>query len=97
MGRELTMTPSVGETAQIDLGGSTLSRNMNAKSKLVEGMTDAAGFVIGSLIAFGLGRLLGFDLFAPGYGFSSTVAILLAGLGAGLGVAAARRLVARML
>jgi len=60
-------------------------------------LTDAAGFVVGSLVAFGIGRLLGFDLFASGYGFSSTVAILLAGLGAGLGVAAARRIVTRFL
>jgi hypothetical protein len=68
---------------------------MKSKSPWKEGLTDAIGFVVGSLIAFGIGRLLGFDLFAPGYGFSSTVAILLAGLGAGLGVAAARNLVAR--
>ena len=70
---------------------------MNSKSPWIEGLTDAAGFVVGSLIAFGIGRLLGFDLFASGYGFSSTVAILLAGLGAGLGVAAARRIVTRFL
>jgi hypothetical protein len=68
---------------------------MKSKSPWIEGLTDASGFVVGSLIAFGVGRLLGFDLFAPGYGFGSTVAILIAGLGAGLGVAAARRLVAR--
>jgi hypothetical protein len=68
---------------------------MNSKSPWKEGLTDASGFVVGSLIAFGIGRALGFDLFAPGYGFGSTMAILLAGLGAGLGVAAARRLVAR--
>jgi hypothetical protein len=70
---------------------------MKSKSPWIEGLTDAAGFVVGSLVAFGVGRLLGFDLFAPGYGFSSTVAILLAGLGAGLGVAAARRIAARYL
>ncbi len=58
---------------------------------------DATGFVAGSLIAFGVGRLLGFDLFAPGYGLDSTGAILLAGLGAGLGVAASRRLATRFL
>ncbi len=68
---------------------------MNTKSKLQEGLTDAIGFVAGSLVAFALGRLLGLDLFAPGYGFGSTVAILLAGLGAGLGVAVARRIAAR--
>ena len=68
---------------------------MTTQSNLSQGVTDALGFVIGSLIAFALGRFLGFDLFAPGYGFGSTVAILLAGLGAGLGVAAARRLAAK--
>ncbi len=68
---------------------------MKSKSPWIEGLTDAAGFVVGSLVAFGIGRLLGFDLFAPGYGLGSTVAILLAGLGAGLGVAAARRIAAR--
>ena len=70
---------------------------MNSKSPWIEGLTDAAGFIVGSLVAFVIGRLLGFDLFATGYGFSSTVAILLAGLGAGLGVAAARRVVTRFL
>lgn len=68
---------------------------MKSKSPWIEGLTDAAGFVVGSLIAFGIGRLLGFDLFESGYGFSSTVAILLAGLGAGLGVAAARRVASK--
>ena len=70
---------------------------MNSKSPWIEGLTDAVGFIVGSLVAFVIGRLLGFDLFATGYGFSSTVAILLAGLGAGLGVAAARRVVTRFL
>lgn len=70
---------------------------MKSKSPWIEGLTDASGFVVGSLIAFGIGRLLGFDLFAPGYGFSSSIAILLAGLGAGLGVATARRIAARFL
>lgn len=70
---------------------------MNSKSPWIEGLTDASGFILGSLVAFAIGRLLGFDLFATGYGFSSTVAILLAGLGAGLGVATARRVVTRFL
>lgn len=68
---------------------------MSTPSKLSEGLTDATGFVVGSLIAFFIGQYLGFDLFAPGYGFDSMIAILLAGLGAGLGVAAARRIAAR--
>ncbi len=62
---------------------------------LKEGLTDAVGFVVGSLIAFLIGRLLGLDLFEEGYGFKSTGAILLAGLGGGLGVAAARRVLGR--
>lgn len=64
---------------------------MNTKSLFKEGLTDAVGFVGGSIVAFWLGRWMGFDLFEQGYGISSTVAILLAGLGGGLGVAAARR------
>lgn len=71
---------------------------MNHKSTqtlLKEGLTDAVGFVVGSLIAFFIGRWLGLDLFEPGYGLKSTGAILLAGLGGGLGVAAARRILGR--
>jgi hypothetical protein len=67
----------------------------DTKNLLKEGLTDAVGFLGGSFIAFWLGRFLGFDLFEQGYGFSSTVAILLAGLGGGLGVALARRVMAR--
>ena len=32
-----------------------------------------------------MGRLLGLDIFAPGYGVDSMAAIVLVGLGAGLG------------
>ena len=58
---------------------------------LVEGLSDAIGFVGGALAGFWLGRWLGFDLFAPGYGTGSLVGILLVGLGGGLGLQAARR------
>ncbi len=58
---------------------------------LLEGLTDAAGFVLGGLVGFGLTRLLGFDLFAPGYSNGSLVAIVAVGLGAGMGRALARR------
>ena len=47
---------------------------------LLEGLTDAAGFVLGGLVGFGLTRLLGFDLFAPGYSNGSLVAIVAVGL-----------------
>ena len=57
---------------------------------LAEGLTDAAGFVIGSLLGYGLGQLLGLQLFAQGYNAGSIVAIALVGLGGGLGLQAAR-------
>jgi hypothetical protein len=67
----------------------------NTEQLLKEGLIDAVGFVVGSLVAFFVGRLLGLDLFDEGYGIKSTGAILMAGLGGGLGVAAARRVLRR--
>ena len=58
---------------------------------LLNGVADAVGFVGGALLGFWLGRLLGFDVFAPGYGTASLVGIALVGLGGGLGLHAARR------
>ncbi|ART47360.1 hypothetical protein [Acidovorax carolinensis] len=58
---------------------------------LMEGVSDAVGFVGGALAGFWLGQLLGFDLFATGYGTASLVGIVLVGLGGGLGLHAARR------
>lgn len=60
-------------------------------SPLVEGVSDAVGFVGGALLGFWGGRLLGLDLFAPGYGAASIGAILLVGLGGGFGLQLARR------
>ncbi len=56
----------------------------------LEGLSDAVGFVGGALLGFWIGRLLGLDIFAPGYGNASMGAILLVGLGSGLGVKLAR-------
>ena len=56
----------------------------------LEGLSDAIGFVGGALLGFWIGRLLGLDIFAPGYGNASMGAILLVGLGSGLGVKLAR-------
>lgn len=64
---------------------------MNSKSLLVEGMTDAVGFVGGALLGFWVGRLLGLDIFAEGYGNSAIGGIVLVGLGGGLGLQGARR------
>jgi hypothetical protein len=58
---------------------------------LVEGLTDAIGFVAGGLLGFAIGRLLGWDIFAPGYPASSLVALALCGIGGGAGVQLARR------
>jgi hypothetical protein len=58
---------------------------------LLEGLTDAIGFVGGVLLAYGLGRLLGFDPLAEGYGGSAIGGIVLAGLGGGGGLQLARR------
>jgi hypothetical protein len=55
------------------------------------GLSDAIGFLGGSLSGYWLGKLAGMDIFAPGYGTSSTVAIVLVGLGGGVGLQLARR------
>lgn len=58
---------------------------------LIEGLSDAVGFVGGALLGFWLGRLLGLDVFAAGYGNSSIGGIVLVGLGGGVGLQLARR------
>lgn len=62
---------------------------MNQKV-LIEGLIDGAGFLCGALLGFALGRWLGFDVFAKGYGAASMAGILLVGAGSGLGVQLAR-------
>ena len=58
---------------------------------LIEGLTDAVGFVAGALIGFAIARLLGMDPLAAGYGNSAVGGIVLCGLGGGAGVHLARR------
>jgi hypothetical protein len=60
-------------------------------ASLIEGLTDAIGFMVGALLGYGVGAAFGLDLFAPGYGTGSIIAILLVGLGGGSGLQAARR------
>jgi hypothetical protein len=60
-------------------------------ASLLEGLSDAIGFVVGALLGFGLGQSFGLDLFAPGYGTGSIAAIILVGIGGGVGLQAARR------
>jgi hypothetical protein len=61
------------------------------KNLLLEGLTDALGFVGGALLGFGSAQFFGLDLFAPGYGNASIAAIALVGMGGGLGLQGARR------
>jgi hypothetical protein len=63
---------------------------MNSKSMLVEGLTDAVGFVVGALLGYGAGYLLGLNIFDDGYSNSSIFGIVLVGLGGGAGLQAAR-------
>lgn len=58
---------------------------------LVEGLSDAVGFVGGALLGFWAGHLLGFDIFEAGYGNGAIAGIVLVGLGGGLGLQVARR------
>jgi hypothetical protein len=58
---------------------------------LLEGLTDAIGFVAGVLLAWGIGHLLGFDPLAPGFDGSALGGIVLAGIGGGAGLQLARR------
>jgi hypothetical protein len=58
---------------------------------LIEGLSDAVGFVGGALLGYWAGLLLGLDIFAPGYGNASIGGIVLVGLGGGLGLKLARR------
>ncbi|MEB5963665.1 hypothetical protein [Comamonas testosteroni] len=57
---------------------------------LLEGSSDAIGFVAGALLGWGLSHVLGLDLFAQSYGAGSIAAIALVGLGGGLGLRLAR-------
>ena len=58
--------------------------------ELMDGVTDACGFVGGALGGMFLGRAFDFDVFASGYGTNSMLGILLCGLGGGLGLQLAR-------
>jgi hypothetical protein len=58
---------------------------------LIEGLSDAVGFIGGALLGFWAGKLLGLDIFAAGYGNASIGGIVLVGLGGGIGLQLARR------
>ena len=58
---------------------------------LVEGLSDALGFLGGVLVAYWIGLLVGFNPLAEGYGGSAIGGLLLAGVGGGVGLQLARR------
>jgi hypothetical protein len=64
---------------------------MSQKSMLLEGLSDAVGFVGGALLGFWAGHLLGLNIFEAGYGNSAIGGIVLVGLGGGFGLQLARR------
>ena len=64
---------------------------MNQRSLWIEGVSDAIGFLGGALLGFWAGHLLGLDIFAPGYSNRTIGAILMVGMGGGLGLKLARR------
>jgi hypothetical protein len=61
------------------------------KSLLIEGLSDAIGFIGGALLGFWIGRLLDLDIFSEGYDNASIGGIVLVGLGGGVGLQLARR------
>ena len=62
-----------------------------AQRLLMEGASDAIGFVGGALACYGVGLRLGMDIFSEGYGAASIAGIALVGIGGGLGLHLARR------
>jgi hypothetical protein len=62
-----------------------------ASNLLLEGISDALGFMGGAVAGFWVGRLVGWNIFAAGYGNESIAGIVLVGLGGGLGLQLARR------
>lgn len=63
----------------------------DARTLLIEGISDAVGFIGGALAGYWIGQLLGWDIFSEGYDAASIGAIALVGLGGGGGLQLARR------
>ncbi|MBP6276535.1 hypothetical protein [Limnohabitans parvus] len=63
---------------------------MSSPNPLLEGISDAVGFVGGALLGYWAGKLLGWNIFSSGYDSASIGGILLVGLGGGGGLHLAR-------
>ena len=57
---------------------------------LLEGGSDAVGFIGGARAGYWIGQFLGWDIFSEGYSGTSIGAIVLVGLGGGGGLQLAR-------
>ena len=62
-----------------------------ARQLLLEGVSDAVGFIGGALAGYWIGQFLGWDIFSEGYNSHSIGAIVLVGLGGGGGLQLARK------
>ncbi|MBQ0131271.1 MAG: hypothetical protein KBT18_03590 [Comamonas sp.] len=62
----------------------------SVQKMLLEGVSDGVCFMLGALAGYGLGQVLGMEIFADGYSGSSMLGILLVGLGGGAGLHLAR-------
>jgi len=60
-------------------------------SLFLEGLADAIGFIGGALLGYWLGLAFGLNIFEAGYTNGSIGAIVLVGLGGGIGLQLARR------
>ncbi|QJC57744.1 hypothetical protein HC248_03075 [Polaromonas vacuolata] len=63
---------------------------MKQKTLLIEGLSDAIGFLGGALLGYGIGLLAGLDIMGAGYGNAAIFGIVLVGLGGGFGLQLAR-------
>ncbi len=61
-----------------------------ARTLLIEGISDAVGFIGGALAGYWIGQFIGWDIFSEGYSGTSIGAIALVGLGGGGGLHLAR-------
>jgi hypothetical protein len=69
----------------------------NARDALLEGVTDALGFVLGALAGWWLGQAFGFDFIrTPGYGTAALAGLVFILLGCGAGRWLSRRVLARL-
>lgn len=58
---------------------------------LLEGFSDAIGFIGGALLGYWVATMFGLDIFEAGYSNSSIGGIVLVGLGGGIGLQLARK------